>query len=269
MNTSTNPDRGQIVASAAEIYQEFFVPALFGQWPPTVLHAGAVRRGDTVLDVGCGTGVLTRAATERVTDAGRVAAIDVNEEMLAVAARAPDPVDWKLAPAEDLPFDDDSFDRVVSQFAIMFFDDRSAATAEMARVARPGGTVTVATWARVEDSPGYAAMVDLVERLFGHEAAGALLAPFAIGTAEQLHSVMAETFDEVTVTRHDGIARFDSLADWVHTDIRGWTLAELIDDDQYAELQAAAPHALSRFVDDTGRVTFAAPALVATATTVS
>lgn len=125
----------------------------------------------------------------------------------------------------------------------------------------------MATWARVEDSPGYAAMVELLDRLFGPEAAEALRAPFTIGTEEQLAQVMAGTFGEVTVTRHQGVARFDSLEGWLHTDIRGWTLAELIDDDQFAELEAAAPGALGHLVDDaTGRVEFPAPALMACAT---
>ena len=264
MSTSTNPGRGQLSASAAEIYEEFFVPALFGQWPPTILDAAGVKEGEAVLDVGCGTGTLARAAADRVTSTGTVAAVDVNDGMLAVARRAPEPVDWRMAPAENLPFDDDSFDRVVSQFAMMFFTDRAAATAEMARVTRPGGTATVATWARVEDSPGYAAMVDLLDRLFGPDASEALLAPFSIGTAHQLRQMMSGSFDHVAVDVHEGTARFDSLDDWVHTDIRGWTLAELIDDEQYAELRAAAPAALGRFIDDTGRVSFPAPALIAT-----
>lgn len=265
MDASTDPDRGQLVASAAEVYEEFFVPALFGQWPPILLDVGGVRPGDAVLDVGCGTGVLTRAACKRVTETGRVTGVDINDEMMAVAARAPEPVDWRTGAAEQLPFADASFDRILSQFALMFFADRRAATEEMGRVVRRTGTVTVATWARVEESPGYAAMVRLLDQLFGGDVAGALLAPFTIGTAEHLGDVMGETFADVAVTRHEGVARFDSLDDWLHTDIRGWTLAERIDDDQYEELRAAAPGALGEFVDGAGRVSFAAPALVATA----
>ena len=71
---------------------------------------------------------------------------------------------------------------MVSQFAVMFFADKKAGLQEMARVARPGGTITIATWASIDQSPGYAAMAHLLQRLFGDEAANALMAPFSLGT---------------------------------------------------------------------------------------
>ena len=80
---------------------------------------------------------------------------------------------------------------------------------------------------------------------------------------------MRQSFDDVAVVRHDGQARFASLDDWLYTEIRGWTLAEHIDDDQFARLRRAAATRLARFVGDDGSVRFAAPALIATATAVS
>ncbi len=109
--------RGQVTRSAAHTYEEFFVPALFAQWPPRVLEAADVRAGHDVLDVGCGTGVLATASAAVVGDAGSVTGIDVNDGMLEVARLAEADVSWVLGAAESLPFDDASFDRVVSQFA--------------------------------------------------------------------------------------------------------------------------------------------------------
>ncbi len=117
----TNAQRGQVVHSAAEVYEEFFVPALFGQWPDRVLDAVGASEGDRILDVGCGTGVLARAAVERVGGTGRVAGVDPNDGMLAVARRLGPDVTWDTGVAEHLPYPDASFDRVVSQFALMFF----------------------------------------------------------------------------------------------------------------------------------------------------
>jgi hypothetical protein len=135
----------------------------------------------------------------------------------------------------------------------------------MARVVRPGGTVTDVTWAGVEHSPGYDAMVGLLRRLFGEEAADALLAPFALGRAEELRGLLAGIADDVSVVQLDGEARFDSLDGWLHTEIRGWTLAGMISDAQFETLRTEARRDLARFVGDDGHVRFPAPALLATA----
>lgn len=262
----TDANQGQVAATAAEVYEEFFIPALFGDWPDRVLDAAAVAGGHQVLDVGCGTGVLARAAAARAGADGRVVGLDPNEGMLSVARRAAAPIEWRSGLAENLPFDDATFDRVVSQFAIMFFTDREAAIAEMARVLAPGGTVAVAAWASLDDTPGYAAMVELLRELFGDEAADALIAPYILGDRAEVHDLLSTAFPDVTVTLHDGVARFESIEAWVHTDIRGWTLADTIDDNQYQTLLGEAERTLTRFTDDQGRVRFSAPALVATAT---
>ncbi len=265
MNEPDAATHGQVNRSAAEIYEAFFVPALFGQWPERVLDTAGLSPGDDVLDVGCGTGILASAAARRLKDSGSVTGIDINDGMLTIARKTSEPVTWRHGPAEHLPFPDHSFDRVVSQFALMFFADQKDGLQEMARVARPGGTITIATWASIDQSPGYAAMVELLQRLFGDEAANALMAPFTLGTKEKLHDLIDEILPNTTVTLHQGLARFDSLEDWIHTDVRGWTLADMITDDQYTKLLASAGSKLTDFVDDNGQVRFPAPALIATA----
>lgn len=80
--TTNGAARGQVAASAAEVYEEFFVPALFEQWAEPVLDAAGVAVGDVLLDVGCGTGVVARAAARRVGPAGEVTGLDRNAGML-------------------------------------------------------------------------------------------------------------------------------------------------------------------------------------------
>jgi SAM-dependent methyltransferase len=256
--------RGQVAAGAAEVYEAFFVPALFGQWPPQLLDAAGAALGDRVLDVGCGTGVLAAAAAARVGAPGHVAALDPNAGMLAVAERRAEPIDWRAGVAEAIPFPDGVFDRVVSQFAVMFFDDREAALAEMARVVRPGGTVAVASWAAAAESPGYAALIDLLGRACGPAAADALAAPFGLGAPDALGALAGAAFDDVAVHRHVGWARFASIDAWVRTEIEGWTLAGSVGDDALARLVETARDELAGFTDGAGRVTFPAPALIAT-----
>ncbi len=255
---------GQVAAAAAEIYERFFVPALFGPWPPILLDRVGLEPDHRVLDVGCGTGIVARAAAARVGAGGTVVGVDPNPGMLQVASAAAPGVTWREGRAEELPFESDSFARVFSQFALMFFEDRARALTEMARVVRSGSPVTVATWATLDDTPGYAAMAALLERLFGVEAADAIRAPYVLGDPGELGALFGAALDEVEVTMVDGLARFDSIDDWVHTDIRGWTLAEAINDTQYEVLLDEARRELARFTDDNGRVSFAAPALVAT-----
>jgi len=260
-------ERGQVTATAAEVYEEFFVPALFGQWAEPVLDAARVGPGHRVLDVGCGTGVVARAARPRVGPTGAVTGVDVNDGMLAVARRADPEVLWRQGAAESLPFGDGSFDRVVCQFALMFLVDRAAALGEMARVLAPGGRVAIATWSSADRCPGYAAMIALLDRLFGASAADALRAPFSLGAPDELRALVGAAFPGVEVAEHQGVARFASVDAWVLTDVKGWTLADMIDDDQLALLLAEARTELREFVLADGSVSFPALALIASAGT--
>ncbi len=259
-------ERGQVSRSAAEVYEQFFVPALFAEWTGRVADAARVGPGDRVLDVACGTGVLARDVARRVAPGGAAVGLDVNEGMLAVAGRAAPDVEWHQGAAEQLPFEDAAFDAVVSQFGLMFFQDRGAALGEMRRVLRPGGRLAVAVWASLDVTPGYAAMVDLLRRLFGEPPAEALRAPYVLGDVDRLGGLFAAAgFAGVEIRTHEGTARFPSIAEWVHTDVKGWTLADMLDDEQFAVLKREAETALRRFVVADGSVAFPAPAHIVTA----
>jgi ubiquinone/menaquinone biosynthesis C-methylase UbiE len=260
-------EQGQVNRSAAEVYEEFFVPALFREWAPRVAAAAGIRPGDKVLDVACGTGVLAREAARRAAPGGEVMGLDRNPGMLDVARRQAPEIAWREGLAEALPYGAGAFDAVVSQFGLMFFDERTRALQEMLRVLKPGGRLAVAVWDRLETSPGYAAMAALLQRLFGERTAAALQAPFALGDQGELRSLFAAAgMPDVRITTEQGTARFPSLESWVHTDVKGWTLADLIDDAQYQQLLGAAQTGLKRFARPDGTVAFVAPAHIVTAT---
>jgi len=255
------------VRSPAEVYDEFFVPALFQQWGEVVVDAAGTSPGDRVLDVACGTGVLARAAAERVGADGAVTGLDANEEMLAVARRKSARIEWKHGRAESLPFPDASFDRVVSQFGFMFFDDRSAALREMMRVLRPGGRLALAVCDALDHSPGYAVLAELLHRLFGHAVADAFRAPFVLGDARELLALcLAAGIDNAAVARIDGTVRFSSIVSLVSTEKACvWTLGGLLDDAQFERLVEAAEESLRPFAAPDGTVAFVMPALIVTA----
>ena len=70
---------GQVSASAAQIYEELFIPSLFVEWPPRVIEAAGIQSGHRVLDVACGTGVLAGAVAQRVGSEGSTVGVDNNE----------------------------------------------------------------------------------------------------------------------------------------------------------------------------------------------
>jgi SAM-dependent methyltransferase len=259
----SNQERGQVTRSAAEVYEEFFVPALFAQWAPRTSAAAQVRPGDRVLDVACGTGILARTMAAQASPPAAVVGLDANPAMLAVGRRLAPHVEWREGQAERLPFDDADFDAVGSQFGLMFFLDRQVALQEMARVLRPGRSLAVAVWASLESSPGYLALAALLGRLFGAEAAEALRAPFCLGDAAAVQTL----FDQAGLTgarveTQAGAATFPSLASWITTEIKGWVLADKLDDDQFARLLSTAQSELQPFVAPGGHVSFAAPAIM-------
>jgi ubiquinone/menaquinone biosynthesis C-methylase UbiE len=254
-------ESGQINTSAAEVYEAFFVPALFAEWPPHLIRAAGLQPGDNVLDVACGTGVLARAAADEVGYQGSVTGLDINPGMLAVARQRAPHIAWQEGSAEALPFDDAQFNAVLSQFALMFFSDRARALQEMIRVLRPGGHLVIAVWDEVENIPGYLAMTTLLQRLFGSEAADALHAPFNLGNKKELAQLFAQAgLAGATITTIAGQAQFPSISSWVYTDIKGWTLADMISDEQFEELSAAAEVDLRQFINNAGQVSFPAPA---------
>ena len=258
--------KGQVTRSVADIYEEFFVPALFQEWAPRLADAARLATGQRVLDVACGTGVLAREAAKRVAPDGAVVGLDRNEGMLAVAQRKAPAVTWKAGLAESLPFPDRGFDAVVSQFSQMFFEDRAKALREMGRVLKPGGRMAVAVWDALETSPGYAAMAALLQRLFGQRIASELHAPFSLGDRGALRALFGEAgIADIEIRTEVGKARFPSIEAWVRTDVKGWTLADLIDDDQYRLLQREAATALLPYAKSDGQVVFDGPAHIVSA----
>jgi ubiquinone/menaquinone biosynthesis C-methylase UbiE len=98
--------RWQLAGTAPEISAERLVPAIFGPWAPLVVHAAGVERGQSGLDVACGTGAVALSAARRVGATGSVTGLDDNPGMLAVAAaRSPGSgVRWCEGDAQALLF---------------------------------------------------------------------------------------------------------------------------------------------------------------------
>ena len=255
---------GQISANAAQVYEEIFLPSLFVEWPPRVIEAAGIQSGHRVLDVACGTGVLAGAVAERVGSEGSTVGVDNNEGMLAIAREKTPEIEWYLAPAESLPLDDDSFDSVVSQFGLMYFEDRRGALVEMMRVLRPGGTLAVVVWDKLENIPAWVVENQVFERVFGAEDEDD--APNSLGDKQNLQRLFDSAgILDAELRTHEGTARFPSIEAWIYADVKGWTMDDEIDDEGHERLLTEAQVELAQFLLDDGTVAFSTPAHIVTA----
>ena len=116
----------------------------------SMLHAARrlwARPGDRILDIATGTGWTARNVAR---DGAIVTGVDIAEDLLEAAkelsSHVTPAIEFRLADAESLPFDDASFDGVISTFGIMFAGNQEQAAAEAARVCRPGGRISLTTW---------------------------------------------------------------------------------------------------------------------------
>lgn len=262
----TTAERFQITPEQAEIYEERFVPALFAHWVEPMLDAVGIRAGQAVLDVACGTGVLTRHAADRVGPDGRAVGLDLNQAMVDVASRVRPELDWRRGDVAAIPFDDDSFDVVTCQAALFFFPDVVAALREMGRVARPDGTIGVQVFSRIGDQPAYGPWVAMVARHAGEDAWRLLGTYWSQGDTDQLRLRCAEAGLRVSAV-HDLVrpAYFPSVEAMVLTEVNSTPLADRLSPAQLERIMAASHEVLARFETEDGlRLPLAGAILVAT-----
>jgi SAM-dependent methyltransferase len=126
--------------------------------PLAVELAGAagVITGQRALDVGCGPGAMTAVLVERL-GSDHVAALDPSEHFVEAARTRVPGVDIRLASAEDIPFDDATFDVALAELVVHFMTDPVGGIREMARVTKPGGTVAACVWDHGSDTGALAA----------------------------------------------------------------------------------------------------------------
>jgi ubiquinone/menaquinone biosynthesis C-methylase UbiE len=206
-----------IPETGAALYDTYFVAGMTGAWVPAGLTLAAPRPGEHVLDVACGTGIMTRALAAAVGPGGRVVGLDAGAHMLALARAREErrddavPIEWRDGDAARLPFAAETFDLVCCQFGLMLFPDQPPALREMRRVLKPGGRLALVTWGAIERCPGQAVMKATWTRHFGAEKAAIFGAQHALSDPDRVRALLRDAgFRGVTASAALGTARFAS-----------------------------------------------------------
>lgn len=258
----------QELIEAGRGYESLFVPALFDQWTRHLIEGASIRKGSHVLDVACGTGVLARNALSRTGPGGRVTGVDPAPGMLAAAEEIEPGIDWVLCGAEALRLQDESFDCVVSQFGMMFFEDREKSVEEMFRVLKHGGSLAIAIWNTVEQNPAYADIIAVLQEHVGTAAADALRLPYSLGDHDEVTSVLDNSgFTSINVETKVESARFPSSRHMVEAELRGWLplFDIMLSEAEINEVLAASDSTLSKYTSSSGHAVFPTSAHVITA----
>ena len=189
-------ERWRLAGSGPVSYERYQVPSVFGPLARMILQHIALRPGQRVLDVACGTGVVARQAAPILGPTGSIVGVDVNENMLDVAREhAPTggaPVEWRQGDAASLPAPDADFDIVLCQQGLQFFPDKAGALREMHRVLKPGGLVGLSVWCAVERSPCHLAIAEALRRHVSPAVAHRFQAPFSFSDPDGLNEALVE-----------------------------------------------------------------------------
>jgi SAM-dependent methyltransferase len=164
-----------------------------------LLDSAALKSGQSVLDLGCGTGASTLRAADLVGPQGGVEGIDISNVMLdrarirAASAKAAN-VAFTLADAQTHPFAPAAFDLLISRFGMMFFNDPVAAFANIARAIRPGGRMVFAAWGPLPRNPWFLIPRDIAIARLGAPAPldPSAPGPFAFADSARVTHLMAQ-----------------------------------------------------------------------------
>lgn len=169
MTTPTSaPANIAFSGSIPQIYERYLVPLIFKPYAADIAARVAQHQPKRVLELACGTGVVTRQLANVLPEATEIVATDLNPAMLAEAERngVSRTVTWQQADALQLPYPDASFDVVVCQYGVMFFPDRAKGYSEAKRVLKPGGLFVFNVWDRVDQNEFTAVLVGTLTEKF-------------------------------------------------------------------------------------------------------
>jgi enediyne biosynthesis protein CalE5 len=239
-----------------------------GDW---LADAAGWAPGVRALDVGCGAGFPALLGAARLSPGGTMVATDISTAMVAVTsdrARAVGLVNLeaKAMDAEELRFDDASFDAVTNAYGLMFCPDPQRAVTEAYRVLRPGGRCAVVTWDEPSTSPFFTVIIPTAAPILSLAApvAGAP-GPFRFASVTALEELMrASGFSHVSVESRAVVFECASVEEYfqIFSDVAWGARVAALPDAELFRLRDAVARAVQPFVRD-GRLRLVATSLCA------
>ena len=181
--------------SIPEYYDTCLGPAWFDAYATDLAKRLPVKPLGDVLEIACGTGLVTQRLRERLDPARRLVATDLSKAMLDYGRsklRDREGIEWREADAVKLPFGDGEFGAVVCAFGVMFVPDKNAAFSEARRVLREGGVFLFNVWDRIEENPCAMASAVVLEGLFPGDKEVRFRIPFEMHDPALLRRFLAE-----------------------------------------------------------------------------
>jgi ubiquinone/menaquinone biosynthesis C-methylase UbiE len=255
----SSPNPYTLSGSAAEMYERNMVPAIFKPFAEDLLGFADSARGESVLDVACGTGIVSRLAWPKVGPTGRVFGVDVNPMMLEVARSATpkeSAIEWAEGNASAITLPDDSFDVVLCQHGLQYFPDCPSALREMHRVLDDRGRLVINVMRAVQYNPGHAIFADVLQRRVNDEAAATRRSPFKLCDRDELRELVTDAgFRDVVISLTARVTRFPSAEAMVRIMMAGTPLGAVMSKQDPSRLRQVIDEVsagLAEYNDDRG-----------------
>jgi ubiquinone/menaquinone biosynthesis C-methylase UbiE len=192
------------VGSIPENYDRYLGPVLFEPYAVDLAQRVTVPEDGSLLEVACGTGIVTRRLRDQLPPTVKIVATDLNEAMMNFARQKFGPdgnIDWRQADATALPFDDRSFDAVVCQFGLMFMPDKAKAATEAYRVLKPGGRFLFSVWDAIERNDLAHVAETTITKYFDDNPPDFYQIPVSFFDVEEIRSLLSLAgFNDIQIT---------------------------------------------------------------------
>ena len=227
-----------------ENYERYFVSAIGRPLAEDLVRQANIQPGERVLDVACGTGIVTRLAAQKAGPSGTITGLDINPGMLEVARSVVStgiPVDWHEAGAEKMPLPDENYDVILCQVSLQFVEDKPAALSEMHRVLATPGRVYINVPGKAGEL--FSIFIQELENHISPEAAGFARQVFSLNDTKELHRLLQHAgFKNIDVSTREKTFTLPSPKDflwqYIHSTPMGGVVANIDEKKQLALEQA-------------------------------